>query len=163
MKPEGEAPKYAYGKVFKKRWFDHLSNQWKWCSRLGRSAIDSNWEGNLRTSELCRFGGTFGSVEAQFGHRRRPEEHFEMVPKESTVNPGGGGRHLSCISLRGARLKAQNTKEISTEIRDAMRKTARGGWNLAKPCVLHFGFEFRHMLNLIRGIYILEIDNFQII
>ena len=82
-------------------------------------------EGNFWTSELCRFGGTFGSVEAQCGHQRRPKEHFERVPKQSTVNRGvstrvphppggGGGRHLSCI--RGAQLKAQNTKEISTEM-----------------------------------------------
>ena len=78
-------------------------------------------EGNFWTSELCRFGGTFGSVEAQCGHQRRPKEHFERVPKQSTVNRGvcrgpggGGGRHLSCI--RGPQLKAQNTKEISTEM-----------------------------------------------
>ena len=80
-------------------------------------------EGNFWTSELCRFGGTFGSVEAQCGHQRRPKEHFERVPKQSTVNrgtgtrvgdPPGRGGHLSCI--RGAQLKAQNTKEISTEM-----------------------------------------------
>jgi len=45
-------------------------------------------EGNFWTSELCRFGGTFGSVEAQCGHQRRPKEHFERVPKQSTVNRG---------------------------------------------------------------------------
>ena len=78
-------------------------------------------EGNFWTSELCPFGG----VEAQCGHQRRPKEHFERVPKQSTVNMrismslphppgGGGGRHLSCI--RGAQLKAQNTKEISIEM-----------------------------------------------
>ena len=36
-----EAPKYAFRKVFKKSYFDDLSKQWKWCSRLGESAIDS--------------------------------------------------------------------------------------------------------------------------
>ena len=80
-------------------------------------------EGNFWTSELCRFGGTFGSVEAQCGHQRRPKEHFERVPKQSSANKGtgrggppgeGGPRHLSCI--RGAQLKAQNTKEISIEM-----------------------------------------------
>ena len=48
---------------------------------------DSFW-----TSELCRFGGTFGSVEAQCGHQRRPKEHFERVPKQSIVNRGTGTR-----------------------------------------------------------------------
>ena len=82
-------------------------------------------EGHFWTSELCCFGGTFGSVEAQCGHQREPEEHFERIQEQSTVNltaelpqgsptPGGGPRHLSCI--RGAQLKAQNTKEISTEM-----------------------------------------------
>ena len=82
-------------------------------------------EGNFWTSELCRFGDTFGSGEAQCWHQRRPKEHFERVPKQSTVNMGtargvphppggGGGRHLSCI--RGAQLKAQNTKDISIEM-----------------------------------------------
>ena len=56
---------------------------------------------------------------------KTPNEHFDKVPKNDTVNMsyergvphppgGGGGRHLSCI--RGAQLKAQNTKEISTEM-----------------------------------------------
>ena len=77
-------------------------------------------EGNFWTSELCRFGGTFGSIETQCRHQRKPKEHFERLQKQSTVNRGphtpggGGGRHLSCI--RGAQLKAQNTKEISTEM-----------------------------------------------
>ena len=43
-------------------------------------------EGNFWTSELRRLGGTFRSVEAQCGHQRRPKEHFERVPKQSTVN-----------------------------------------------------------------------------
>ena len=43
-------------------------------------------EGDFWTSELCRFGGTFGSVEAQCGHQRKPKEHFERVPKQSIVN-----------------------------------------------------------------------------
>ena len=43
-------------------------------------------EGNFWTSELCRFGDTFGSVEAQCGDRREPKEHFERVQKQSTVN-----------------------------------------------------------------------------
>ena len=47
-------------------------------------------EGNFWTSELCRFGGTFGSVEAQCGDRREPKEYFERVPKQSTVNRGTG-------------------------------------------------------------------------
>ena len=84
-------------------------------------------EGNLWTSELCCFGDSFGSVEAQCGHQRQPKQHLKWIQKQSTVNrgtktqalggpPGGkrGGRHVSCI--RGAQLKAQNTKEISTEI-----------------------------------------------
>ena len=63
-------------------------------------------EGSCWTSELCRFGGTFGSVEAQCSHQRRPKEHFERLQKQSTENRGvcrspppggGGGRHLSCI------------------------------------------------------------------
>ena len=35
-----------------------------------------------------------GSVETQCSHQRRPKEHFERVPKQSTVNRGtatGGG------------------------------------------------------------------------
>ena len=86
-------------------------------------------EGNFWASELCGFGGTFGSVETQCKHQRRPKEHFKRLQKQSTVNRGtatgggtpgwtsrgmGGGRHLSCI--RGAQQKAQHTKEISTEM-----------------------------------------------
>ena len=61
-------------------------------------------EGNFWTSELCRFGGTFGSVETQCSHQRRPKEHFERVPKQSTVNrgtgrdPGGDPRYLNCAA-----------------------------------------------------------------
>ena len=43
-------------------------------------------EGNFWTSELCRFGGTFGSVEAQYGYQSEPKKHFERVQKQSTVN-----------------------------------------------------------------------------
>ena len=75
--------------------------------------------GNFWTSELCRVGDTFGGVEAQCGQQRRPKEHFERVQEQSAVKRGppgreGGPRHLSCI--RGAQLKAQNTKEISIEM-----------------------------------------------
>ena len=80
-------------------------------------------EGSFWTSEFCRFGNTFGSVEAQCPDRREPKEYFERVPKQSTVNrgtgrcvphtAGGGPRHLSCN--RGRQLKAQNMKEISVE------------------------------------------------
>ena len=81
-------------------------------------------EGNFWTSELCRFGGTFGSIETQCRHQRRPKEHFERLQKQSTVNRGTatvgtlrggrGDRHLSCLG--GAQLQTQNTKEINTKL-----------------------------------------------
>ena len=37
---------------------------------------------------IVPFWDTFGSGEAQCGHQRRPKEHFERVPKQSTVNRG---------------------------------------------------------------------------
>ena len=60
-------------------------------------------EGNVWASELCRFGGTIGSIETQCRHQRRPKEHLERLQKQSTVNRGtgrreggspGGPRHL---------------------------------------------------------------------
>ena len=62
---------------------------------------------------------------------KTPNEHFDRVPKNDTVNmrterrvpPGGrGGRHLSC--LRGAQLQAQNIKEISIMLGLTIHTTA---------------------------------------
>ena len=63
---------------------------------------------------------------------KTPNEHFDRVPKNDTVNmrtdppgvpPGGrGGRHLSCLG--GAQLQAQTTKEISTELLVTIRTVA---------------------------------------
>ena len=69
---------------------------------------------------------------------KTPNEHFDKVPKNDTVNKatggrvphppgvsppgGGGGRHLSC--LRGAQLQAQNIKEISIMLGLTIHTTA---------------------------------------
>ena len=68
---------------------------------------------------------------------KTPNEHFDRVPKNDTVNMrtkrrggtprgyppgGGGGRHLSCLG--GAQLQVQNIKEISTKLPMTMRTVA---------------------------------------
>ena len=64
---------------------------------------------------------------------KTPNEHFDKVPKNDTVNMrtnrgvpppggGGGGRHLSC--LRGAQLQAQSIKEISIMLGLTIHTTA---------------------------------------
>ena len=63
---------------------------------------------------------------------KTPNEHFDRVPKNDTVNmrtgrggasPGGeAGRHLSCLG--GAQLQAQNIKEISTMLPMTIHTTA---------------------------------------
>ena len=63
---------------------------------------------------------------------KTPNEHFDKVPKNDTVNkrteggppPGGTGRgrHLSC--LRGAQLQGPNIKEISIMLGLTIHTTA---------------------------------------
>ena len=66
---------------------------------------------------------------------KTPNEHFEKVTKNDTVNMttntrvphppgGGGGRHLSC--LRGAQLQGPNIKEISIMLGLTIHTTADG-------------------------------------
>ena len=64
---------------------------------------------------------------------KTPNEHFDRVPKNDTVNMrtarggvtppgGGGGRHLSCLG--GAKLQTQNTKEINIKLPNTVQTMA---------------------------------------
>ena len=63
-----EAPKYAFRKVFKKKWFDDLSKQWKWCSRVGGRAISSKGAKQLSDLKMTLFLIQSDTIEAQCGH-----------------------------------------------------------------------------------------------
>ena len=97
-----ETPKYAFRKVFKKGDLMTSQNSENGVPVQAGVQLTVIWEGNFWSSELCRFGGTFGSVETQCSHQKRPKEYFERLQKQSTVNrgistspppPGGRGRH----------------------------------------------------------------------
>ena len=81
-----EAPKYGCTKVFKKRWFDDLSKQWKWCSRLSGSAISSKCTRQLSDFKITSFWTHFYQYWSPMWPPKTPNEHFDRVTKNDIVN-----------------------------------------------------------------------------
>ena len=133
-----EAPKYAFRKVCKKRWFEDLSKQWKWCSRQGGSAISSEGAKQLSdlkmTSFLLRPNVATNGAQRAFwqGPKKRHGKH------ENWDDPPPRGRGGQAFELSWGSA-AQATNHKGNQYWAAHNTTDCGKWHFEKLGVLHFG------------------------